>query len=260
MYCYLGILGSPWVGFENFLRFFNDFQFTRVLTNTLIISSYTIAASFIIHILLALSINAIRVRTYQRVVQMITYMPHFISTVVMVGILLQFFNPRIGALARLLSFIGVTRDLMGVPAAFSHIYVWSEIWQSAGWGTIVYLAALAGVDPNLHEAALCDGASRLQRIWHIDVPAILPVAAIMLIMNSGRVMSLGFEKVFLMQNNLNLPASQVISTYVYSVSLGSLRPDFSYGAAIGLFNSIINLALILIVNKLAVKYSEVGLF
>jgi ABC-type polysaccharide transport system permease subunit len=256
----LGISGSPWVGWTNFIRFFNDYQFARILKNTLLISCYTLLAGFFIRIILALSINAIQSKRYQKIVQMVTYMPHFISTVVMVGILTQFFNPRLGIIAKMLLPFGISRDLMGIPAAFSHIYVWSGIWQSTGWGTIVYLAALAGVDPNLHEAALCDGASRLQRVWYIDLPAILPTAAIMLIMDAGRVMSLGFEKVYLMQNSLNLSASQVISTYVYEVSLGSGRNDFSYGAAIGLFNSVINFILVLTVNKISKNLNQSSLW
>jgi ABC-type polysaccharide transport system permease subunit len=256
----LGIAGSPWVGLSNFIRFFNDYQFIRVLKNTLLVSTYTLLAGFFVHIILALSINIVRSRGYQKFVQMITYMPHFISTVVMVGILTQFFNPRLGILARTLAQFGVSRDLMGIPAAFPHIYVWSGIWQNAGWGTIVYLAALAGVDPSLHEAAICDGASRFQRVRYIDLPAILPTAAIMLIMDAGRVMSLGFEKVYLMQNSLNLSASQVISTYVYAVSLGSGRSDFSYGAAIGLFNSVINFILVVLVNNLSRRLGQSSLW
>jgi len=256
----LGITGSPWVGFDNFIRFFNDYQFTRIIVNTLVISFYTLFVSFFTRIILALSINSVRSKYYQKPVQMITYMPHFISTVVMVGIIVQFFNPRLGIIARILAPFGVTRDLTGVPAAFSHIYVWSGVWQSTGWGTIVFLAALAGVDPNLHEAAICDGATRLQRIWLIDLPAIFPVAAIMLILDAGRVMSLGFEKVYLMQNSLNISASQVISTYVYMVSLGSGRPDFSYGAAIGLFNSVVNFILVLTVNSITKKLNQSSLW
>jgi ABC-type polysaccharide transport system permease subunit len=256
----LGITGSPWIGLSNFIRFFNDYQFIRVLKNTLFISSYTLLAAFFVHIVLALSINTIQSKHYKKIVQMITYMPHFISTVVMVGILTQFFNTRLGIIAKMLHPFGVTRDLMGIPAAFSHIYVWSGIWQNAGWGTIVYLAALAGVDPNLHEAALCDGASRFQRVLYIDLPAILPTAAIMLIMDAGRVMNLGFEKIYLMQNSLNLSASQVISTYVYEVSLGSGRNDFSYGAAIGLFNSVVNFILVFTVNKIAKNMNQSSLW
>jgi ABC-type polysaccharide transport system permease subunit len=256
----LGITGSPWVGLSNFIRFFNDYQFVRIITNTLFISCYALVAGFFIRIILALSINTVRSNQYKKLVQMVTYMPHFISTVVMVGILTQFFNPRLGIIAKILQSFGVTRDLMGIPAAFSHIYVWSGIWQSAGWGTIVYLAALAGVDPNLHEAALCDGASRFQRVLYVDLPAILPTAAIMLIMDAGRVMSLGFEKIYLMQNSLNLSGSQVISTYVYEVSLGSGRNDFSYGAAIGLFNSVVNFILVFSVNKISKNLNQSSLW
>jgi putative aldouronate transport system permease protein len=257
-----GITGSPWVGLKHFDRFFSDYNFTRILKNTLVLSLYSLLAAFPVRIILALSMNAVRSGSYRKTVQMVTYMPHFISTVVMVGILVQFFNPRLGIISRLLqAFGGTDRDLMGLPSAFSHIYVWSGIWQNAGWGTIVYLAALAGVDPSQHEAALIDGATRFQRIWNVDFPAILPTATIMLIMDAGRIMSLGFEKVFLMQNSLNLSASQVISTYVYEVSLGgSGRSDFSYASAIGLFNSVVNFILVVTVNQISKALNQSSLW
>ena len=248
-----GILGSPWVGMEHFERFVTDYQFIRVLKNTLILSIYSLAAAFPCRIALALMLNCVRSGPFRKTVQMITYMPHFISTVVMVGIVLQFFNPHLGILARLYQLLGGEKvDLNSSPAAFRHIYVWSGVWQSTGWGTIVYLAALAGVDTTQHEAALIDGANRLQRVWHIDLPAILPTMVIMLILDVGRVMNVGFEKVYLMQNNLNLRASEVISTYVYKQGFGStVKGDFSYATAIGLFNSVINFALVITVNRIA---------
>ncbi len=250
----LGIMKSPWVGFKHFNRFINDYQFRRILVNTLTISFYALLANFPVTIALALALNSVRSNVYRKTVQMVTYMPHFISTVVMVGILVQFFNPRLGMLSKLFQYFGGTnRDLLGFPSAFSHIYVWSGIWQNVGWGTIIYLAALAGVDPSQHEAAIIDGASRFQRVLYVDIPVIIPTAVILLILDSGRIMNVGFEKAFLMQNNLNLSASEIISTYVYKTGIGGtgMRSDFSYGAAIGLFNSVVNFTLVLTVNKIA---------
>ncbi len=250
----LGIEKSPWVGLKHFVRFFNDYNFWRILPNTLLLSFYQLAASFPTTVILALSLNAVRSDKYRKTVQMVTYMPHFISTVVMVGIVTTFFNPLIGILSQVIQYFGGTkRDLMGIPAAFPHIYVWSGIWQNIGWGTIIYLAALAGVDPGQHEAAIVDGANRFQRVLFVDIPAIIPTAVIILILDAGRIMNVGFEKVFLMQNDLNLSASEVISTYVYKVGMGSSigKTDFSYGTAIGLFNSVINFALVLTVNRIS---------
>lgn len=255
----LGIARSPWAGFRHFARFFHSYQFGRVVGNTLILSSYSLAAAFVCRVALALMINAVRSEAFKKTVQMTTYMPHFISTVVMVGMLVQFFNPRLGVLSRLLQALGGTsRDLMGVPRAFAHIYVWSGVWQSAGWGTIVFLAALAAVDPCLHEAAIVDGTSRLQRILHIDLPAIIPTAVILLILDAGRIMNVGFEKVFLMQNNLNLSASEVISTYVYKV--GIVNTQYSFSSAIGLFNTAVNFAILAAVNGASRKLGDTSLW
>lgn len=248
-----GIEGSPWVGFKHFENFFKDYQFTRILFNTIFLSLYGILASFPITIIVALLLNAVVNQRYKKTIQMISYMPYFISTVVIVGIMLQMFNPRIGVLAQLIQIMGGTsRDIIGMPGAFPHMYVWSGIWQSVGWWTIIYMAALAGVDPFTHEAALIDGANRVQRMWHVEIPAILPTAVIILIMNAGSLMNVGFEKTFLMQNNLNLSTSEVISTYVYKKSLGATgRTDFSYSTAIGLFNSVVNFVLVVTVNHIS---------
>jgi len=247
----LGIMGSEWVGLKHFERFFADFQFSRIIRNTISISLYNILAGFPVTIITALSINAVRGRRYKKTVQMITYMPYFISTVVMVGILMQMFSPKIGVLSIFTQYLtGSTRDLLSVPGAFYHIYVWSGLWQHVGWGTIIYIAALAAVDPALHEAAIIDGASRIQRMFYIELPAILPTATILLILNTGAIMNVGFEKAFLMQNSLNLSASEVISTYVYKQGIaGTGRNAFSYAAAIGLFNSVINFILVVGVNQ-----------
>lgn len=257
-----GIEGSPWVGVKHFARFFNDYQFGRVLKNTVFLSLYSLFAAFPCKVILALLLNVVRHEKYKKTVQMISYMPHFISTVVMVGIVLQFFNPYIGILSRFLQLLGGSnRDLLGVPSAFMHIYVWSGIWQNVGWGTIVYLAALAGVDVAQHEAALIDGANRIQRIWHVDLPAIAPTVVIMLIMDCGHIMNIGFEKVWLMQNNLNLSASEVISTYVYKVSFApTTKSDFSYSTAIGLFNSLVNFLLVILVNQISKSLKQSSLW
>jgi ABC-type polysaccharide transport system permease subunit len=260
----LGIEGSPWVGLKYFKRFFQSYQFQRVFLNTVVLSFYSILAAFPMKVILALSINAVRTSTLRKTVQMITYMPHFISTVVMVGILVQFFNPRFGIISKIIQLFGGTnRDLLGLPGFFPSIYVWSGIWQNCGWGTIIFLAALAGVDESHHEAAIIDGAGRFQRILYIDFPAILPTAMIVLILDAGTIMNIGFEKVFLMQNSLNITASEVISTYVYKTGIGggmNSRPDFSFATAIGLFNSAVNFILVIMVNKISKITSESSLW
>jgi putative aldouronate transport system permease protein len=236
---------------KHFKRFFEDYQFSRIITNTITISFYNIIAGFPVTIITALSINAVRQPRYKRSVQMITYMPYFISTVVLVGILMQMLSPKIGVLSLMYqSLTGSARDVLGIPSAFPHLYVWSGLWQHVGWGTIIYIAALAGVDPAQHEAAIIDGANRVQRMIYIEIPAIMPTAMILLILNTGAIMNVGFEKVFLMQNTLNLSTSEVISTYVYKRGIGGTgKSDFSYAAAIGLFNSVINFALVVSVNN-----------
>ena len=256
-----GILGSPWVGLDFFVKFFQSFQFGRVVGNTVGISVYTLAAGFPVPILLALMLNNSSLPRFRKTVQMVTYAPHFISTVVLVGLILQFLSPRFGAINQLIKALGMEPVLfMGEPAFFKSIYVWSGVWQNAGWGTIIYLAALAGIDPTLHEAAIVDGASKLQRTVHIDVPGILPTAIIILILNMGQLMNVGFEKVFLMQNALNLQASEIIQTYVYKIGIAASLPNYSYGAAIGLFNSVINFVLIVIVNGIARRVGDTSLW
>ncbi|MDR2040130.1 MAG: ABC transporter permease subunit, partial [Bacteroidales bacterium] len=256
-----GIWGSTWVGFDNFTRFFKSYQFQRVLTNTLGLSFYLLIAGFPIPIILALALNATLFKKFKRTVQFVTYMPHFISTVVMVGIVLQFFNPHIGIFSRVLQAIGVsTINLLGSPNVFKSLYVWSDVWQAAGWNSIIYLASLSGVDTELHEAALMDGATRFKRILRIDLPCIMPTITTMLLLNLGKIMNLGFEKVFLMQNPLNLRSSEIISTYVYQVALGSGMGDFSYATAIGMFNSVVNFLLVLIVNEIAKRVGETSLW
>lgn len=255
-----GIWGSKWVGFEHFIRFFKSPNFASILWNTLSISAYQLLASFPIPIVLALALNSCRKKRFAKVVQTITYLPHFISTVVLVGMMMQFLNPITGIYAQLGQLFGFeVTDLLAKPEYFKSLYVWSGIWQNAGWGTIIYLANLASVDPSLHEAAQMDGASRFQRVLHVDLPAIMPTAIIMLIMDAGKVMNIGFEKAFLMQNPLNSSTSEIVSTYVYKVGL-TAGGDYSYSTAIGLFNSVINLILIVVVNRIAKKASDTSLW
>lgn len=257
-----GIWGSPWIGFANFTKFFNSYQFERVMKNTFILSLYQIIAGFPLPIAFALCLNSLTAVRYRKAIQTITYAPRFISTVVLVGMTIQLLNPQVGllnALTRLFSDSQVA-DVMGIPGAFPHIYVWSGIWQQLGWNSIIYVAALSSADIEQHEAAQIDGASRFKRVIYIDIPVILPTAIILLILNCGNIMSIGFEKVFLLQNNLNLRTSEVISTYVYKVGLAAGSGDFSYATAIGLFNSIINLFLLVIINTISKKVSETSLW
>ncbi|MBD2844140.1 sugar ABC transporter permease [Paenibacillus sp. IB182496] len=256
-----GITGSPWTGIDHFIKFFHSHQFWTVLKNTIFISMYELLAGFPLPIILALALNATLRTRMKLTVQFVTYMPYFISTVVMVGMILQFLNPRIGIVNMLLGLVGLDAvNFMGEPGWFKHVYVWSGIWQTTGWGTIIYLAALAGVNPDLHEAATIDGANRLQRIRYVDLPGIMPTIVTLLILNSGNIMSIGFEKIFLMQNPLNIGSSEIITTYVYAVSLASSSPDYSYATAIGLFNSLINLILIMSVNQIAKKTGDTSLW
>ena len=260
-----GIWNSPWVGLKHFEKFFKSYQFGRVLTNTLAISFYSLLMNFPLSIIMALCINTVRNAKFKKMVQTITYMPHFISVVVLVGMITQMFNPVMGmygTVYRLMGGDGYPKDILTNAAAFRHMYVWSGVWQNLGWNTIIYISALSSVDPELHEAAEIDGASRLKRVIYIDFPVLIPTAAIMLIMNAGSIMSVGFEKSYLMQNSTNLIASEVISTYVYKTGMSRGTSQFSYASAIGLFNSFVNCAMLVIFNTLSNKLSRgsMGLF
>lgn len=258
-----GFLGSEWVGLDNFIKFLKSYECWRLIRNTFVLSIYTIIASFPIPIIFALMMNSLRGKMFKKTVQTVVNLPHFISVTVLVSILMNLLNNRVGLYGLIVERLtgSYPGDLFGSPAAFRHLYVWSGVWQGFGWGSIIYTAALSNVDPEYHEAAQLDGASRLQRIIHIDLPTIMPTIIINLIMRFGHVMSVGFEKVYLMQNSLNLETSRIISTYVYSVGLASSgHSDLSYGAAIGLFNSIINLILITVVNKIAKKVGDTSLW
>lgn len=256
-----GIWGSEWVGLMYFKKFFTSYNFWPILTNTLKVSLYQLIVAFPFPIIVALSINVLRQKKFKKAVQLTLYAPHFISVVVMSGLIIQFLDPRLGLINRIIVALGGTAtNFMGDPGAFADIYVWSHIWQNTGWGTIIYLAALSGIDETLHEAAQIDGASRIKRIWHIDIPGILPTAVILLIMNAGRIMQLGFQKVLLLQNPLNIEASEVIQTYTYKVGLASQMANFSYSSAIGLFTSVINFILIITVNRMAKKMNNSGIW
>ena len=255
-----GIFGSPWIGLDNFIYFFDSYQFWRLIRNTIGISLYSILAGFPIPIVLALSLNNSLNLRFKKTVQLVTYAPHFISTVVMVGMIIQFTSPTVGIYRSIVEFLHLEPiSFLGESRYFWHIYVWTGVWQSMGWGTIIYMAALSGVDPQLHEAAIIDGAGKLQRTLLIDLPAILPTAIIILILSSGNIMNVGFEKIFLMQNDMNISASEVIQTYVYKVGLTGF-PDFSYSAAIGLFNSLVNCLILIIVNAVSKKVSQTSLW
>lgn len=254
-----GIWGSPWRGLKHFQRFFDSYYFWRLIKNTVGISFYSLALGFPAPILLALMMNEVKSKYFKKTVQTVTYAPHFLSTVVMVGMLFVFLNPQYGIVNKALGLFGKQPiAFMQEAAYFKHIYVFSGIWQNAGWSSIIYLAALTSIDPELHEAATVDGANRIQRIWHINIPGIMPTVIILLIMNTGSIMSVGFEKVFLMQNNLNMETSDVISTYVYRS--GILGAQYSFSTAVGLFNSIINFTLLVVVNSISRKVSETSLW
>lgn len=255
----LGIWGSPWVGLDHFKRFIEYPYFGQMVWNTFSINLYSLVAGFPLPIILALLINEIRSARFKKTVQMITYAPHFISTVVVCGMILLFTAKESGIINHILSFLGARRiDFMTQPQWFKTVYVLSGIWQGTGWGSIIYLAALSGVSQELAEAARIDGATRLQIIRHINIPHILPTIILMLIMSCGSLLSLGFEKVWLLQNPLNMDASEIVSTYVYKVGLNGGR--YSYSAAIGLFNTIVNFVIVILVNTIAKRTGETSLW
>lgn len=254
-----GIINSPWVGFKYFTQFFNSVQFGTTMMNTLKISIYSILVGFPLPILLALLCNQIRTGKFKKVFQVTTYLPHFISTMVMCGMIILFLSPNSGLLANIFKSLGWTMpNLLAKPDSFAGVYVWSDVWQHIGWDSIIYLAALSAIDPTYYEAATMDGASRIQKILNIDLPLLLPTAMILLILRAGSLLSIGFEKVLLLQNPLNLAGSEVISTYVYKV--GMLNFQYSYSTAIGLFNTVVNLIILLSVNWFSKRYTKTGLF
>jgi ABC-type polysaccharide transport system permease subunit len=253
-----GIIASPWVGFKHFISFITSYQFSRLIINTMGISIYQITAGFAPPILLALALNYASRKHFAKSVQLITYMPHFISTVLIVAIIFQVlsFNGLANNILRLLGEEPI--HFLGDPGLFKSIYVWSGIWQNTGYNAIIYLAVISSINPELYEAAIVDGASIWRRIWHIDIPSIMPTATILLILSTARILNVGFEKVYLLQNPMNMQTSDIISTYVYRVGLVSMQ--YSYSAAIGLFQSLVSLVLITTVNGIARKTSENSLW
>lgn len=257
----LGILGSPWADplFKNFQRFFNSYQCGATIRNTLRLSLYSLAVGFPIPIILALMINQITAMRFRRAFQTILYLPHFISTVVMVGLLLIWLSPSSGLVGAFYRLLGKDApNVMTSASGFPSIYVWSDIWQHAGWDSIVFLAALSSIDPTLYEAATVDGATRWQKMRYIDLPLLMSTACIMLILRAGNLMNVGFEKVFLMQNDLNMSTSEIIATYVYK--MGLRNSQYAVSTAVNLFNNLINFGLLLLVNCITRKLGETSLW
>ena len=254
-----GILGSAWVGFRNFERFFSAYNFELILKNTIGISLYSLCVSFPLAIVFALMLNYLRLPKLKKTVQMVSYAPHFISNVVVCGMLAIFLDSNNGMVNRLLSLLGAGPvAFLSEPGMFKTIYVLSGVWQGLGWSAIIYISALAGVDYQQHEAAIIDGATKLQRIRHVDIPAIMPTITMLLILNLGSLMGVGFEKVYLLQNDLNFNASDIIATYTYRV--GMVNQDYGYSTAVGLFNTVINLTLLVTANTVSRKVNGEGLW
>lgn len=254
-----GIWGSPWVGFEHFIRFFHSYQFWTLIENTIFISLYQLIVGFPIPIVLALLLNQTRNKRFKSIVQTVTYAPHFISVVVLVGMLFIFLSPRIGFVNHIIQLFGGQPQLfLGIPAYFKSIYVWSGIWQNTGWASIIYLAALAGISPELYEAAKIDGASKWKQIVHIDLPGILPTAVIIFILNAGQIMNVGFQKLYLMQTPLTEASQEIISTYIYKIGL--ISNQYSYSTTIDLFNSVINIILLILVNYTSRRVAQTSLW
>lgn len=256
-----GIWNSEWVGLANFQRFFNSYQFSRVIVNTMELGIYLLMVGFPIPIIVALSLNQVRVIWFKKTVQLATYAPHFISTVVMVGLILQMLNPRFGVLTQITNALGMAPiNAMSRPELYQSVFVWSDIWQHMGFAAIIYLAALTTIDPALHEAAVVDGASKLRRIWHIDIPGIMPIATMLLILNFGNFINIGFEKALLLQNPINTSVSEILDTYVYKVGLASPTLDFSYATAIGLFKGVLALVMVVFANYSVKRLGQDGLW
>ena len=259
-----GWWGSEWVGLHWFKKFLADPDFGKIFWNTVILSVYSLVVGFPLPIIFALMLNALPSKKYKRTVQTLSYMPHFISTTVAIGIIQLIFSPVngiYGNIYRLLGGEGYPSDFRGLEETFRHIYVWSGVWQQLGWSSIIYMSSLGSVSPELHEAAEIDGASRIKRIFHIDLPAIAPTIMMLLIMRIGSLVGVGYEKAYLLQSPLNLGTSEVISTYVFKYGMGSFR-NFSYGTAVSLFNTMINWCLMFITNLISRKSTdgEVALF
>jgi putative aldouronate transport system permease protein len=254
-----GIWGSPFIGLSHFKRFFDNYGFAQLIKNTVGISFYSLVVGFPLPIVFALMLNYLKNEKFKKVIQMVSYAPFFISTVVMCGIIIIVLQPDTGVFNVIRNLFGLESiSFLSKPQMFKSIYVWTGLWQGLGWSSIIYISALSGVDYELHEAAIIDGATKIRRMWHIDLPTIKPTIVMLLILNMGQIMNVGFEKVFLLQNSLNFSSSDVISTYVYRVGL--INNDYGYSTAVGLFNSLINLILIIIANKVAKKVTDESLW
>lgn len=254
----LGILGSPWVGFEHFISFFSSYYFTRVIRNTILLNLYLIVFGFPVPIILALSLNELRGKYLKKTVQSITYLPHFISSVIICGMIVDFTSSSGFITTIVNAFGGNYNNLLHKEEFFRTIYVASDIWQTFGWSSIIYLAAMSGLDTELYEAAMLDGANKFKQLIHITLPGIAPTIIIMFILRIGQVMSLGAEKVILLYNPVVYETADIISSYVYRKGL--VESDYSFSTAVGMFNSLINCALIYISNLISRKFSETSLF
>lgn len=249
-----GIMGSEWVGLKHFTSFLTSPNFMEILMNTIKLSSFELLIGFPIPIILALMLNQLRKSSVKKNIQLVLYAPHFVSVVVISGMVFLFLTP-VGPINALLGmFSDKPISFMSDPDYFRTIYIWSGVWQGAGWASIVYVAALANVDPQLHEAATLDGASLLQRIWYIDLPTLKPVMAVLFILAAGGIMGIGFEKAYLLQTPMNSPSSEIIATYVYK--RGLLAGDYSFATAVGLFNAVVNVILLVFVNQVVKKLNE----
>jgi putative aldouronate transport system permease protein len=249
-----GIMGSEWVGLKHFTSFLTSPNFMEILMNTIKLSSFELLIGFPIPVILALMLNQLRKSSVKKNIQLVLYAPHFVSVVVISGMVFLFLTP-VGPINALLGmFSDKPISFMSDPDYFRTIYIWSGVWQGAGWASIVYVAALANVDPQLHEAATLDGASLLQRIWYIDLPTLKPVMAVLFILAAGGIMGIGFEKAYLLQTPMNSPSSEIIATYVYK--RGLLAGDYSFATAVGLFNAVVNIILLVFVNQVVKKLNE----
>lgn len=254
-----GIWGSPWAGFKHFERFFSSYQFWTVLKNTLGVSIYSLIAGFPIPIIMALLLNQTRNQSFKKIVQTVTYAPHFISVVVLCGMLMVFLSPSSGVINHIISALGGEKIFfLAKPELWRGIFVWSGVWQNTGWGTIIYIASLSSINPELYEAARIDGASKMQIILNVDIPGIASTMVILFILRMGTIMNVGFQKAYLLQNPFNLDVSEIISTYVYKVGLENTQ--FSYATAIGLFNTVVNIILLVSANYIAKKLGDSSLW
>lgn len=251
---------SPWVGLKHFINFVKDPRFFRILSNTLILSLYNLAL-FPLPIFLALMLKYMPSKRFGKLVQTVSYMPHFISVVVMCGIVIQFLDRRVGVINALIATLGGEKvNFMAEPDAFPHIFVWSNVWQNIGYSAVTFIATLGGVPKEQHEAAIVDGANIWNRIWHVDIPGILPTVCVMFVMSCGSVLTSDFQRILLLQNYLNIDTAETISTYVYNISLGSALPQYSYSTAINLFTTVINIIMLWIANKITKKLSGSGMW